>query len=65
MTHLLIVPHTPSPSTDTLLRAVLEGARASEIKGGKVPPASLLDAADTAPAAIDAHLPGSAHPRRR
>ena len=36
MARLLVVHHTPSPSTDALLRAVLEGARTPEIEGVEV-----------------------------
>jgi multimeric flavodoxin WrbA len=36
MARLLVVHHTPSPSTDALLRSVLEGARTPEIEGVEV-----------------------------
>ena len=36
MARLLVVHHTPSPSTDALLRAVLEGAGTPEVVGVEV-----------------------------
>src|SRR3954447_8804939 len=36
MAQLLVVHHTPSPATDAMLRAVLDGARAPEIEGVEV-----------------------------
>ena len=52
MARLLVVHHTPSPSTDALLGAVLEGARTPEIEGVEVLSRAALAA--TVPDVLDA-----------
>lgn len=52
MSRLLIVHHTPSPPTDTLLRSVLEGASNPEIAGVEVIVRPALSA--TVPDVLDA-----------
>src|SRR6201985_2511499 len=59
MARLLVVHHTPSPSTDAMLRAVLDGAQAPEIEGVEVVSRAALAATVPDVLAADGFLLGT------
>lgn len=59
MPTLLIVHHTPSPSTQAMLEAVLSGARAEEIEGVDVVVRPALTASPVDVLGADAYLLGT------
>ena len=59
MACLLVVHHTPSPSMDAMLRAVLDGARAPEIEGVEVVSRAALAATVPDVLAADGYLLGT------
>ena len=59
MARLLVVHHTPSPSTDALLRAVLEGAGTPEVEGVEVVSRAALGATVTDVLGADGYLLGT------
>src|SRR3954462_9417075 len=59
MARLLVVHHTPSPSTDALLRAVLEGAGTPEVEGVEVVSRAALAATVPDVLAADGYLLGT------
>jgi len=59
MARLLVVHHTPSPSTDALLRAVLEGAGTPEVDGVEVVSRAALGATVPDVLGADGYLLGT------
>ena len=56
---LLVVHHTPSPATDTMFRAVLDGADATEIEGVEVVTRAALSASASEALEADGYILGT------